>query len=221
MTTLSAPTPALPRPLLDATRLDGRTVSLEKLDPVRHAPGLWLAIGHDPALWDQIPSGPFAAEEAFTIWLAERAVKAGQTLYTVIDKAGSTPAGLLLLLQINPDMGTAEIGLVYGPALQRRVGGTEGVFLLIDYALGQSGYRRLEWRCGPPNLASNRAALRYGFTHEGLLRQTLWAKGRNWDTNVYSILDAEWSPRRARLAAWLAPGNFTGDGRQVKPLESF
>lgn len=229
MTAPSSPplTPDLPRPALTADRLPGRTVDLERIDLDRHAQGLWLAIGQHAGLWDHIPGGPFADEAAFTQWLRDRLPRPGQTMYAVMDKTGGAPvaAGLLLLLNANPDMGTVEMGLVYGPSLSRKVTGTEGVFLLIDYALGQgagqSGYRRLEWRCGPPNVASIKAALRYGFTHEGLLRQTLWLKGRNWDSNVFSILDAEWPARRQRLAAWLAPENFTDDGTQIRALAEF
>ncbi|MEA1673941.1 GNAT family protein [Nitrospirillum sp. BR 11163] len=198
-------------------------MDLERLDLDRHASGLWRAIGQHAALWDHIPGGPFAEPDIFTQWLRDRIPRPGQTIYVVMDKTGAkpTPAGVLILLNANPDMGTVEMGLVYGAALSRKVTGTEGVFLLIDYALGQSGYRRLEWRCGPPNVASIKAALRYGFTHEGLLRQTLWLKGRNWDSNVFSILDAEWPARRQRLAAWLVPGNFTSDGTQIKALGEF
>ncbi|WP_083901494.1 GNAT family N-acetyltransferase [Azospirillum sp. B4] len=229
----AAPTPiipTLPRPALTTDRLIGRTVDLEKLDLDRHAAGLWEAIGRHASLWDHIPGGPFAEPEVFTQWLRDRIPRPGQTIYAVMDKTGMdktgdepepTPAGVLILLNANPDMGTVEMGLVYGARLSRRVTGTEGVFLLLDYALGQSGYRRMEWRCGPPNLASIKAAQRYGFTHEGLLRQTLWMKDRNWDTNVFSILDAEWPARRQRLAAWLAPENFTDDGSQIKALGEF
>lgn len=214
------PPPALPRPSLDAPLLPGRTVDLERVDVARHASGLWRAIGTDASLWEHIPPGPFDEEAAFTAWLESRAGTAGQTLYAIIDKraGGRVEAGLFLLLQINPDMGTAEMGLVYGPALSRQIGGTEAVALLAGYVLGESGYRRLEWRCSPDNRASSRAAARYGFTFEGLHRQTLWLKGRNWDTEYHSILDSEWPGLAARFAAWLAPENFDAEGRQIRAL---
>jgi RimJ/RimL family protein N-acetyltransferase len=79
-------------------------------------------------------------------------------------------------------------------------------------------YRRLEWRCDPRHAASRRAAERFGFTEEGTLRQTMWTKNRNWDTVVYSILDREWPEIEKRLEAWLAPGNFDVEGRQIRPL---
>ena len=63
-----------------------------------------------------------------------------------------------------------------------------------------------------------RAAERLGFTHEEILRQNTWLKGRNWDTAVFSIIDSEWSTRAARLERWLAPDNFDSDGRQKSAL---
>jgi RimJ/RimL family protein N-acetyltransferase len=115
-------------------------------------------------------------------------------------------------------MGTVEMGLVYGPALARRTAGTEAFFLLARHVLDTLSYRRLEWRCGPGHVASRRAAKRFGFTEEGTLRQTMWTKGRNWDTVVYSILDREWPAIEARLAAWLSPDNFDANGKQIIQL---
>jgi len=216
-------TPSLPRPPVDATLLVGRTVDLERVDVERHGPGLWQAIGLDRSLWSLIPPGPFDDEASFTEWLRDRSQRSDLALYAVIDKRGPRPqvVGLYFLLQINPAMGTAEIGLIYGAALSRQTGGTEAFFLLAGYVLETLGYRRLEWRCAASHTASRRAALRFGFTAEGILRQTAWAKGENWDTAVFSILDREWPAIGARLAAWLTPDNFTESGHQIKALAEF
>lgn len=213
-------TPQLPRPVPDAAVLDGRFCALEKI-VTRHANELWDAIGSQDDLWTGIPSGPFADKAAFRDWLKDRASRDGQVLYAVCDKKSGKALGLYFLLRIDPQAAACEIGLVYGKALQRTPAGTEAFYLLANYALRTLGYRRLEWRCGPENDASNRAALRYGFTREGMLRQTSWTKGQNWDTVYYSILDREWPAVAARLEAWLSPRNFDADGRQVKALSDF
>jgi len=212
--------PDLPRPPLDDETITGRTVDLELADLLSHGQDLWDAIGARDELWGGIPSGPFATQNDFLNWLSDRIGRGDQRAYAIIDKAGGrrVAAGLFFLLQVKPDMGTAEIGLVYGPGLSRTVGGTEAVYRLAQYVLETGGYRRLEWRCGPDNPASMRAAERYGFTYEGTMRQTYWLKGHNWDTRIYSILDSEWPPIGARFEAWLAPENFDGDGRQIRGL---
>jgi hypothetical protein len=80
------------------------------------------------------------------------------------------------------------------------------------------GYRRYEWKCNHLNAPSRRAALRYGFTFEGILRQHMIAKGRNRDTAYYSMLDSEWPSRKAGFERWLAADNFDAKGRQKTHL---
>jgi len=210
--------PALPCAPPDAAVIPGRLVNLERVDVARHAEGLWSAIGSNDALWGLISPGPFANLTGFGEWLADRAGRWDQRLYAIIDKASGQAVGQFHLLGINPAMGTMEMGLVYGPALSRRTAGTEAFFLLARYVLETLRYRRLEWRCGPDHTASRHAAVRFGFTLEGVARQTMWVKGRSWDTAVHSLLDHEWPAASARLEAWLAPANFSTDGRQVRAL---
>lgn len=213
--------PVLPRPYPDAKLLEGRFADLERVDVKRHVKELWDSIGAVDELWKGIPSGPFADEKAFKDWLADRSARDGQALYAVRDKRSGKAAGLYFLLRIDPQAATCEIGLVYGKALQRTAAGTEAFYLLANYALGTLAYRRLEWRCGPENDASNRAAQRYGFTREGMLRQTSWTKGVNWDTVYYSIIDGEWPAISGRFQAWLNPRNFDEHGHQIRALSSF
>lgn len=214
-------TPSLPRPKPDAGLLEGRSVDLERLDVTRHKEDLWQAIGSTPSLWQSVPPGPFANLAAFTTWLEERAARPDQALYAIIDKETARAAGLYFLINIEPAMGRLEMGLVYGPALTRRTGGTEGVLILGRYIFETLAYRRLEWRCNPENHVSMRAAVRFGFTLEGVLRQNMWLKGKNWDTAVYALLDSDWEAQAARLAAWLDPDNFSRDGTQIKSLSDF
>jgi len=214
-------TPVRPRPYPDATILEGRFADLERIDVKRHAKELWQAIGSDDEVWKNIPSGPFANEKAFEDWLRDRSSRDGQVLYAVRDKQAGKATGLYFLLRIDPQAAACEIGLTYGKALQRTSAGTEAFYLLANYALGTLGYRRLEWRTGPENEASRRAAARYGFTQEGMLRQTSWTKGGNWDTVYYSIIDGEWPAISGRFQAWLNPRNFDEHGHQIRALSSF
>jgi RimJ/RimL family protein N-acetyltransferase len=202
--------------------LAGRSVDLERVEPRRHGPGLWQAIGQEAALWAGTPVGPFD-EASFDAWLADRSSRPDQALFAIRDKsaARSEIVGVLIVLSLLPSMGTAELGLVYGRALQRRIGGTEAVFLALRHLFESLGYRRVEWRCSPANAASMAAARRYGFTLEGVLRQHRWVKGANYDTAVHAIIDRDWPAIAGRFAAWLDPANFDGAGRQRQPLLAF
>src|SRR5436190_1192100 len=80
------------------------------------------------------------------------------------------------------------------------------------------GYRRYEWKCDTLNAPSRAAAARLGFKHEGLFRQAVVNKGRNRDTDWFSIIDSEWPALRRAYEAWLSEANFDVEGRQKRGL---
>ena len=112
-------------------------------------------------------------------------------------------------------MRVIEVGnILYSPALQRTPLGTEAQYLLARYAFETLGYRRYEWKCNALNAGSRRAAARYGFVFEGILRGHMISKSRSRDTAYYSMLEGEWPARKAAFERWLAPENFDAQGRQ-------
>ena len=122
-------------------------------------------------------------------------------------------------MRIDPANRVIEIGgITFGTPLQRTTGSTEAIFLLARYIFDELGYRRFEWKCNDLNAPSRHAAMRLGFTFEGVFRQHMIVKGRNRDTAWYSMLSSEWPARRAAFETWLAPGNFDTDGRQRASL---
>ena len=92
------------------------------------------------------------------------------------------------------------------------------MYLMARYVFEELQYRRYEWKCNALNAASRKAALRLGFTFEGVFRQHMIVKGRSRDTAWYSMLDAEWPARKAAFERWLSPDNFDADGRQKTAL---
>ncbi len=85
----------------------------------------------------------------------------------------------------------------------------------MTYVFETLGYRRYEWKCNDLNEPSKKAALRFGFTFEGLFRQHMIAKGPNRDTAWFSMLDCEWPQRRLAFTRWLAPENFDAAAEKV------
>jgi RimJ/RimL family protein N-acetyltransferase len=130
--------------------------------------------------------------------------------------------GTASYMRIREAHGSAEIGCVaFGTGLKRTPEATETFALMAGHLFDDLGYRRYEWKCDSGNLASKRAAERFGFAFEGVFRNDMVTKGRSRDTAWYSILDSEWPALRAALDRWLAPDNFARDGAQIRTLESF
>lgn len=199
-------------------RLDGRYGSVVKLDPQHHAASFWKGIKDHPDLWAYMPYGPFESEKAFDDWLIERAALNDPYVYAILDPHGQA-LGIAALMNIHPAMGVIEVGhIAYSPALQRTRLGTEAQYLLASYAFDTLGYRRYEWKCNALNGASRGAALRYGFSFEGIFRQHMVVKGRNRDTAWFSIIDSEWPARKTAFERWLSPDNFDERGHQKARL---
>jgi RimJ/RimL family protein N-acetyltransferase len=194
--------------------IEGRYGRVERLH-VDHTAALWETVrGHD-AIWTYMGFyGPFTDFAAFSQWIPSRIKLDDPYSYAIVDPAGRA-VGIATLMEIRPAMRVIEVGhILYSPALQRTPLGTEAQYLLARYAFEELGYRRYEWKCNALNAPSRRAALRYGFQFEGILRQHMIAKGRSRDTAYYSMLDSEWPARKAAFERWLAPENFGGDGKQ-------
>jgi RimJ/RimL family protein N-acetyltransferase len=199
--------------------LAGRYGRVEKLDGSRHGAGLWLALKDDDAVWTYLPFGPFATEPAFTQWLDERATLADPYHYAILDPARRA-LGIAALMEIRPLHRVVEVGcILLGRALQRTALATEAQFLLAREAFEVLGFRRYEWKCNALNAASRRAALRFGFTFEGIFREHMIVKGRNRDTAWFSMLVSEWPARKLAFERWLAPGNFDDCGQQRMRLQ--
>jgi predicted lactoylglutathione lyase len=112
-----------------------------------------------------------------------------------------------------------EIGaIILAASLQRTRAATELMFLLMRHVFDDLGYRRYEWKCDSLNEPSRRAATRLGFTHEGRFRHHTVVKGRNRDTDWFSVTAAEWPTVRAAHERWLDPANFDADGCQLTAL---
>ncbi|TCP41413.1 GNAT family N-acetyltransferase [Rhodovulum marinum] len=204
-----------PRPPRQALR--GRWVTLDPLTADAHAAALHRANTADPSIWTYLPYGPFPDEAAFAGWID--AVTAGaDPVFFAIRPHDQDAAGVLSYLRIQPEAGSIEIGHVcFSAALQRTPAATEAVTLLVGWAFG-AGYRRVEWKCNALNLASRRAAQRFGFSYEGVFRQQNVVKGRNRDTAWFAAIDGEWPALKSAYDRWLAPSNFDASGRQIVPL---
>jgi RimJ/RimL family protein N-acetyltransferase len=222
-TVLGAPANSAPANRPQLITLEGRDVIVGPLDPDVHSEQLYRRT-HGPQaeqLWLYMSDGPFIDQTDFDVQLRRKAASKDPLYFAIIEKTSGVAVGYAAYLRIEPAHRSIEVGsILYSPAFQRTVGATEAMYLMARYVFGELGYRRYEWKCNALHGRSRRAALRLGFTFEGIFRQHMIVKGRNRDTAWFSMLDSEWPIRKARLEQWLAKSNFDADGRQKLSLSS-
>ncbi|MCL4110098.1 UNVERIFIED_CONTAM: hypothetical protein GTU68_024943 [Idotea baltica] len=201
--------------------MTGRFGRLEILDADVHTADLWHAFC-DPnhaADWTYLSYGPFDSFDSFSDWIRTDCVHDDPLFHVIIDAPTGKPIGLASYLRIEPSAGTIEVGHIhYSKLLQKKPLATEAMFLMMLQAFDDLGYRRYEWKCDALNQRSRNAALRLGFTFEGIFRQAAIYKGRSRDTAWFSITDNEWPQLKTEFYRWLDPENFDVQGRQRKRL---
>jgi RimJ/RimL family protein N-acetyltransferase len=210
-------------PLIDAspaarprrTTLAGRFVTLVPLDAAAHGPALWNELKgaeHD-GLWQYLFDGPYREYAAFEQALARKAATDDPLFFAIASEGRAV--GYASLMRIEPAHRCIEVGsILFSPALQRTAGATEAMYLMARHVFEDLGYRRYEWKCDARNEPTRRAALRLGFSFEGIFRQHMIVKARNRDTAWFSMIDGEWPSRKAACERWLAPSNFDEAGAQ-------
>ena len=217
------PVDDLPSGLVPArTVLKGNHIQLEPMDPAVHTDDLYEAshtTDEGLAIWTYLPEGPWPDKEAYHSSLKANAAAQDRIFYALRPLPGGPAAGQASFMDMHPGNGVIEIGYIwFGPSLQRTRAATESMYLMIDHAMTDLRYRRMQWRCNALNAKSRGAARRLGFRYEGTFYNHLIFKGLNRDTAWFSILDDEWPDVKARLETWLADENFDADGQTKQSL---
>jgi RimJ/RimL family protein N-acetyltransferase len=217
---IGAPVPGwIPPPLPPREPIEGRYVRVTPIDE-QFAGDLYAAHlqDHEGRSWTYLPYGPFATEQDYRDWMRATCFGADPLFHAIVDRATGRATGVAAYMRITPASGAIEVGHVcFSPPLQRGRGGTEAMYLMMKRAF-DLGYRRYEWKCDALNAPSRAAALRLGFSFEGILRQATVYKGRSRDTAWYAAIDAEWPVLARAFDTWLDPDNFDAAGRQRSRL---
>jgi RimJ/RimL family protein N-acetyltransferase len=206
---------SLPFPVI----LRGEHVTLEPLDARRHVAALWKAVHGHEEIWTWLADGPYSQELEFGRAIAEKQNGTSAVFLAIVPTTIAYAEGYASYMRMDSANGVVEVGnILLAPSLQRSTAATEAMYLMARHVFEHLGYRRYEWKCNVQNEPSRLAALRLGFTFEGVFRQHMIIKGQNRDTAWYSMLDTEWPARKAAFEAWLDPANFDQDGMQRKSL---
>jgi RimJ/RimL family protein N-acetyltransferase len=212
-----------PRARPGPTTLEGRYVRVVPLSSA-HYSDLFAAAGGpgDDSLWTYRPVE--RPTDLASLWMHLAGLVDDPELLTFAfvplegPHAGKA-AGITSYARIAPAHGQVEAaGVLLGRPVQRTRAATEALHLLMRHAMDDLGYRRFEWKCDSLNEPSRRAAARLGFRYEGRFRNHMVVKGRNRDTDWFSVTDEEWPDVRTAHERWLDPANFDADGRQRTSL---
>jgi RimJ/RimL family protein N-acetyltransferase len=209
-----------PRPRPDGVTLAGRTVRLEKL-ATTHAESLGAALsGPDVAdLYRYLFEPPAATPSDVETWVEKALGSVDPFFYAVVDQVSGRAVGRAALMRIEPAHGVIEVGsILWSPNMQRSPAATEAIALFATYVFEGLGYRRFEWKCNDLNVPSKRAAIRLGFSYEGLFRQHMVVKGQSRDTAWFAMTDLDWARLKPAYQRWLRPANFDALCQQREAL---
>ncbi|KAI1700806.1 acetyltransferase (GNAT) domain-containing protein [Ditylenchus destructor] len=201
--------------------MTGRFVRLEPLNAERHGDALFeiCTTGDAAERFTYLQEAMPRSRAEFQEWLNKMEASNDPMCFVCILQQTNEIAGRQIYSDIDTENGVVEFdGVFWSTKMARTPAATEAFYLFANYVLGELGYRRLFWNCNALNEASSRAAIRFGFTHEGVLRQKMWQKGVSRDSASFSIIDKEWEPIKNALVHWLAPENFDSKGNQKRKL---
>ena len=141
--------------------------------------------------WLPLPR-PYTHEDA-RAWTrrCETMRRAGDGVQCAVALSGSDVlVGCVGLKRTDWRARVTEIGYWSVPEHRGRGYITEAVRALARWAL-ESEMQRVELLAAPGNLASNRVAVRAGFTYEGLMRNAGFVHGGRVDLGLYSLIPAD------------------------------
>ena len=189
------------------TDYKGEFVTLSPVNPQADVEQLFAGT-HGSAtkeqVWTYLPYGPFDSVKSMQEWLVLCAASDDQLFFTVHHNETQRRIGIVSFINMAEEMRRLEIGNIwYTPEAQRTQANTEAAYLMLGEAFDRLHYRRVEWKCDSLNARSRAAALRLGFSFEGIFRQHMIRKGRNRDTAWFAMLDSEWPLIKRNFETWL------------------
>ncbi len=107
----------------------------------------------------------------------------------IIEKKDGTMVGQIMY---TPEKHHFTIGYTVIPNERKKGYCTEAVRILVDYLFLSTTTKRIQSGASPENVASQRVLEKAGFTREGVIRKSVFIRGKWLDEVVFSILREEW-----------------------------
>jgi len=113
------------------------------------------------------------------------------------------PIGVINLTSLTSDLihhRYSEIGLGLLPSHQGKGYGSEAIQWALQWGFESAGLHRVTVKAFEYNDGARRLYERFGFIHEGTIRETWWHDGRWWADYEYGMLEEEWRVRQGQEA---------------------
>jgi RimJ/RimL family protein N-acetyltransferase len=136
----------------------------------------------------------------FVAWNHEQRALGVSFCFVVIPDGIDSPVGIFQMRSLESAFVTAEWGFAVGSPFWGSGLFANAARLVLDFAFGTVGVRRLEARACAENRRGNGALRKLGATPEGVLRRSFLWHGKYYDQVLWSLLDSDWPPasRKAR-----------------------
>ena len=116
--------------------------------------------------------------------------------YLIVDSSDEV-VGVIWAFKSVPYFDAIEVGYQIFDLANRGKGyAAQALSLLYQYIFESKRVNRVELRIAVANIASQKVALKVGFTLEGINREAAFSKGKLHDMQVYAMLRSEWAVRR-------------------------
>ena len=176
--------------------LEGRHVRLRELC-AHDAMPLFAAVTN-PEVTRFISPPPASVEgfEQFIAW-AQRQRAAGQGVaYAIVPHGSDATIGLFQMRALQPRFANAEWGFLLAAEFWGSGMFVDSARLMLEFAFGVIGVRRLEARAASDNGRGNAALSKLGAVREGTLRKSFLRNGEVLDQAMWTVLADEWGSAR-------------------------
>lgn len=183
-------------------RLDGPTIRLELLDPIRHRDGLVHAGAHadiwtymlcDPA---DTPAGMDAHIHTLMTWWDE----GNEVPYVVLRQSDHNIIGISRFRELHPEHRSLELGTWLTPTVHGDGSNVALKYLMLAHAFEVLGCIRVQLKTDSRNHASQRSLDALGAVYEGCLRNhIITPAGDIRHSLFYAITDTDWPGIKHRL----------------------
>jgi len=134
--------------------------------------------------------------ERFIAWANRERQSGSYACFAIVPRGMTTAIGIFQVRSLEPGFGNAEWGFCMGSAFWGSGLFIEGARLVLDFAFGVIGARRLEARAAVANGRGNGALRKIGAVQEGLLRRSFLRNGQYHDQVLWGILADDWRLQR-------------------------